>query len=64
LIDNFEWAAGYKYRFGLYEVQYEKNLARVARPSAGVYADLISQRTKHRGKARTLYRRLIAPQRH
>ncbi len=37
LMDNFEWLHGYQYRFGLVEVQYEKGLRRVPRPSAEGY---------------------------
>lgn len=44
LIDNFEWLSGYMYKFGLFEVQFDKNLTRVARPSAGVYTDEIKSR--------------------
>lgn len=39
LIDNFEWAEGFKPRFGLYEVNYQ-TYERVARPSAKFYADI------------------------
>lgn len=39
LIDNFEWAAGFKPRFGLYEVDYQ-TFQRQARPSAQFYADI------------------------
>jgi beta-glucosidase len=39
LIDNFEWASGFKPRFGLYEVDYQ-TYERKARPSAKVYADI------------------------
>lgn len=39
LIDNFEWAEGYRPRFGLYEIDY-KTFTRRARPSAQFYADI------------------------
>lgn len=39
LIDNFEWAAGFKPRFGLFEVDYQ-DFKRTARPSAKFYADI------------------------
>jgi len=39
LIDNFEWAAGFKPRFGLYEINYQ-TYERLARPSARFYADI------------------------
>ena len=39
LLDNFEWAAGWKSKFGLYEVDRE-TFERKPRPSAKVYADI------------------------
>lgn len=39
LIDNFEWAEGFKPRFGLYEVNFQ-TYERVARSSAEFYADI------------------------
>lgn len=39
LIDNFEWADGFKPRFGLYEINYQ-TYERIARPSAQFYADI------------------------
>jgi beta-glucosidase len=39
LIDNFEWAAGFHPRFGLYEVDYQ-TFIRSPRPSARFYADI------------------------
>jgi len=39
LIDNFEWAAGFNPRFGLYEINYQ-TYERVSRPSAKFYADI------------------------
>ncbi len=39
LADNFEWAEGFKPRFGLYEVNFQ-TYERVARPSAQFYADI------------------------
>jgi len=44
LTDNFEWLDGYRMRFGLVEIRYDQGLARVPRPSARVYADLIRER--------------------
>lgn len=40
LIDNFEWADGFRPRFGLIEVDY-KNQSRTPRPSASVFAEII-----------------------
>lgn len=37
LVDNFEWAAGWSLRFGLFELDLETG-ARTARPSAAVYS--------------------------
>ena len=39
LIDNFEWAEGFKPRFGLYEVNFQ-TYERIARSSAQLYADI------------------------
>lgn len=39
LIDNFEWAEGFRPRFGLYEIDY-RTYERTARPSAQFYADI------------------------
>jgi beta-glucosidase len=44
LTDNFEWLDGYRMRFGLVEIRYDQELARVPRPSAQLYADLIRER--------------------
>jgi beta-glucosidase len=48
LMDNFEWTSGYSMKFGLYEIQFNNGLARVARPSAGVYASEIQKRSTRR----------------
>ena len=42
LLDNYEWAEGFKERFGLVEVVYE-TLERRVRPSAYVYKDICEQ---------------------
>ncbi len=39
LVDNFEWAAGWNLRFGLYEVNQETG-ERTPRPSAALYAQI------------------------
>ncbi|MDP2736891.1 MAG: family 1 glycosylhydrolase, partial [bacterium] len=39
LLDNFEWAAGWTQKFGLYEVD-RQTFKRVARPSAKIYAQI------------------------
>lgn len=48
LTDNFEWLDGYRMRFGLVEIRYDQGLARVPRPSAGVYAQAIRERSQGR----------------
>ena len=40
LMDNFEWAEGYKMRFGLYHVDFETQ-ERTLRPSGEIYRDVI-----------------------
>ncbi|QSB15348.1 beta-glucosidase [Natronosporangium hydrolyticum] len=42
LLDNFEWAEGYRRRFGLIYVDYETQ-ARVAKDSAGWFRDVIAR---------------------
>ncbi|MFT3769649.1 MAG: glycoside hydrolase family 1 protein [Minicystis sp.] len=44
LTDNFEWLEGYQKRFGLVAIDYDRDLARVPRPSARVYAEEIRRR--------------------
>ena len=45
ILDNFEWAHGKEPRLGLFRVDYTKpDLPRTKTTSAGVYADIISQR--------------------
>ena len=39
LTDNFEWAEGFRPRFGLYEVNYQ-TFQRIPRSSAKYYADI------------------------
>ena len=41
-MDNFEWAWGYGYRFGMYYVDYASQ-QRIAKLSAGWYKDVISR---------------------
>jgi beta-glucosidase len=43
LMDNFEWAEGYRPRFGLYAVDYATQ-TRTPRPSAEVYAEIARYR--------------------
>ena len=40
LIDNFEWAMGFKPRYGLIEIDYKNNLKRIPRPSSKIYAEI------------------------
>lgn len=40
LIDNFEWAEGFRMKFGLVEIDREHNLARKPRKSASYYAKI------------------------
>ena len=42
LMDNFEWAEGYKMRFGLYSVDFETQ-ERSLRPSGELYRDVINR---------------------
>lgn len=42
LLDNFEWAEGYRMRFGIVEVHFD-TLERTIRSSARVYADIIKR---------------------
>jgi beta-glucosidase len=48
LTDNFEWLEGYRMRFGLVAIDYDRALARVPRPSARVYANAIMRRSSDR----------------
>jgi beta-galactosidase len=41
LLDNYEWTSGYDQKFGLHAVDYA-TLARTARPSAGLYRDIVT----------------------
>jgi beta-glucosidase len=43
LLDNFEWAHGYKHRFGLFHVDFETQ-ARIPKDSALFYRDLVRSR--------------------
>lgn len=45
LIDNFEWNSGYRYRFGLYYVDY-KTLERTPKLSAKWYSDFLTNGTQ------------------
>lgn len=40
LLDNFEWAAGWAPKFGLYKVDRKNNFKRIAQPSSKVYAQI------------------------
>jgi beta-glucosidase/6-phospho-beta-glucosidase/beta-galactosidase len=44
LTDNFEWELGYSQRFGIVAIDYQKDLQRIPRQSAQVYADEIRAR--------------------
>jgi beta-glucosidase len=46
LMDNFEWAEGYKERFGLVHVDYE-TLARTPKDSFRWYSDVICENGKN-----------------
>jgi beta-glucosidase len=46
ILDNFEWAAGYRERFGLVHVDYE-TLARTPKDSFSWYKQVIASRGKH-----------------
>jgi len=41
LLDDFEWASGYDYRFGLYYVDYNDNLKRYPRESANWFRNVL-----------------------
>lgn len=43
LMDNFEWAHGYRMRFGLFYVDYENGLARTIKDSGRWYSQVIRQ---------------------
>jgi beta-glucosidase len=42
LVDNFEWVFGYGHQLGLHALDRE-TFARIPKPSAGVYADLVGR---------------------
>lgn len=44
LTDNFEWAEGYRPRFGLVHIDYEKNLKRTVKESGKWYSMMISEK--------------------
>lgn len=41
LLDDFEWAVGYNYRFGLNYVDFDDNLKRYPRASAQWFKDIL-----------------------
>ncbi|MFM7903204.1 MAG: family 1 glycosylhydrolase, partial [Bacteroidota bacterium] len=41
LTDNFEWAEGYRPRFGLVHIDYENNLKRTIKTSGRWYSNFI-----------------------
>jgi len=45
MMDNFEWADGYDVRFGLYHVEYDNNLTRVAKDSVNTYKKIMANYT-------------------
>ena len=54
LIDNFEWAHGYKPRFGLYNLDL-KTLKRTPRNSAKIYSEIIKNNGFFYDKTKTLF---------
>lgn len=47
LTDDFEWQYGYYSRYGLIAIEYDQNLKRVPRKSAGVYrSEILARRPK------------------
>ena len=54
LIDNFEWAHGYKPRFGLYNLDL-KTLKRTTRNSAKIYSEIIKNNGFFYDKTKTLF---------
>ena len=43
LMDNFEWAAGYQYRFGIHRVDFkDEKRTRIPKKSAQVFRDIVA----------------------
>lgn len=43
LLDNWEWNSGYRVRFGLYFVDYKKNLTRIPKSSVQWFKNILDR---------------------